>query len=181
MQKHTHTHTRKCTRTCTQTHKNVQLQKKHTQKSPDDCLSAEKITVPQKSLSNSCSSVAFSLSGSGASLGIDCQAYCLHHLSVVSQGENTSTLGETRALRFPFNLTEIEAELKITAPPLYTPSLPFPPHRSLFFVCFIYLFIHLYFFLPYLFIHSESLIFWECVSAWLGAWKHFAGRCVCCV
>lgn len=136
----------------------AQLQK-HTQKRPEDCLSAEKITVPQKSLSNSYSSVVFSLSGSGASLGIDCQAYCLHHLSAISQGENTSTLGETRALRFSFNLTEIEAEFKITAP--HPPTLhAYPPSHSIeacfLFVSLIYLFI---FFLPYLFIHSESLIF----------------------
>lgn len=130
----------------------AQLQK-HTQTSPDDCLSAEKITVPQKSLSNSYSSVVFSLSGSGASLGIDCQAYCLHHLSAVSQGENTSTLGETRALRFPFNLTEIEATLKITAPPPYTPPSPFHPIEACFlFVSLIYLFIYFFLCLTYSFI-----------------------------
>lgn len=134
----------------------AQLQK-HTQKRPEDCLSAEKITVPQKSLSNSYSSVVFSLSGSGASLGIGCQAYCLHHLSAVSQGENTSTLGETRALRFSFNLTEIEAEFKIKAlhPPNST-RLPPPPHPSTpskLVFCLFHLFIYSFFFcLSYSFI-----------------------------
>lgn len=65
---------------------------------------------PQKSLCNSYSSALFSLSGSGASVGIDCQAYCVYHRSTVSQAENTSILGETHALRFPFNLTGIEVE-----------------------------------------------------------------------
>lgn len=80
---------------------------KHTQKS---FLSTEKPSVPQKSLSNSYSSAVLSLSGSEASLGIDCQAYCVYHLSAISQRENTSMLGETHALRFPFNLTGIEVE-----------------------------------------------------------------------
>lgn len=98
----THTHTEIC--------REAQLQK-HTQKSSDDSLSAENITVPQKSLSNSYSSAVFSLSGSRGSRGIDWQAYCLHHPGAVSLSENTSMLGETRALRFPFNLIEIEVEL----------------------------------------------------------------------
>lgn len=72
--------------------------------------STEKISFPQKSLSNSYSSVVLRLSGSKASLGIDCQAYCLYQLSVISQKESTSMLGETHALRFPFNLTGIEVE-----------------------------------------------------------------------
>lgn len=78
---HTHTHKDTDTQVC----REAQLQKKkkkNTQKSPDDCLSAEKITVSQKSFSNSYSIVVFSLSGSGASLGIDCQAYCLYHLAL---------------------------------------------------------------------------------------------------
>lgn len=80
-----------------------------TQRSPDSFLSTE-TSVPQKILSNSYSSALLSLSGSKASLGIDCQAYCVYHLSAISQRENTSILGETHALRFPFNLTGIEVE-----------------------------------------------------------------------
>lgn len=72
--------------------------------------STEKILFPQKSLSNSYSSVVLRLSGSKASLGIDCQTYCLYQLSAISQKESTSMLGETHALRFPFNLTGIEVE-----------------------------------------------------------------------
>ena len=124
---------------CAQLCREAQLQE-HTQKSPDDCLSAEKISVPQKSSSNSYSSIVFSLSGSGASLGIDCQAYCLNHLRAV-QGENTSTLGETRALRFSFNLTEIEAKFKLTAPPPDTPLPPFSTPSKLVF-CLFHLFIY---------------------------------------
>lgn len=96
-----------CTHTpiCTNTHP-----QKRTQKSPDRFLSTEKPSVPQKSLSNSYSSAVLSLSGSRASLGIDCQAYCVYHLNTISQRESTSMLGETHALRFPFNLTGIEVE-----------------------------------------------------------------------
>lgn len=93
-----------------QVHTSVRMYKKHTKKSPDSFLSTETTPVPQKSLSNSYSSALLSLSGSKASVGIDCQAYCVYHLSTISQGENTSILGETHALRFPFNLTGIEVE-----------------------------------------------------------------------
>lgn len=79
---YTHTHTKTLTHKCAERHSCKKKKKKNTQKSPDDCLSAEKITVSQKSFSNSYSIVVFSLSGSGASLGIDCQAYCLYHLAL---------------------------------------------------------------------------------------------------
>lgn len=79
---------------------------KNIHKSASYCfLSTEKTSVPQNSTPNSYSSTVLSLTGSTASLGIDCQAYC-----VTSQRENTSMQGETHALRFPFNLTGIEVE-----------------------------------------------------------------------
>lgn len=91
------THNSWCT--CTSGHAHAQSHahpQKHTKqnKSRDSFLSTEKSLVPQKSPTNSYSSALLTLSGSEASLGIDCQAYCVYYLSTISQRENTSMLGE---------------------------------------------------------------------------------------